>query len=1278
MAIVPGAMLRDRFEILGLLGEGGAGTVYRAYDRDLQAEVALKSMRHVSAHSVYRLKGEFRKLADLRHPHLARLGELFGAGDEWFFTMELVDGGDFLAWVRPNELRPIDLTQHDDAMPATDAFGSLVDAAADGLARTLDDEMAITASHRPRVFAGHVDEARLRAALPQLCAGVHYLHSTGRVHQDLKPSNVLVDREGRVVLVDFGLVRDAGDLKASGNFHVIEGTVAYMAPERAVGKEPLPASDWYSVGVMIFEALTGQCPFEGDSATILAQKMQREAPRPSEMVHVPPDLDDLCALLLQQDPEERPTYQEIRSILGHTRPSDAPSEPAPAARSFIGRQPELAALHGAFEETRGGRAVVVRVQGSSGVGKSALARRFLDSLVAERPHLLSLHGRCYATELVPYKAWDGIVDALSLYLRQLEEDIGVDPVVAVLPRDVQSLARVVPVLRRVRAVAAIPPSPDATGTPEHRRRRAFDALRTLFRSLTRASPLVLWIDDFHWADRDSELLLEDLVVPADSPPALILLTERPGRRPTIDRIPSQTVELGPLSAGEAHSLAQELAGEKLSPTQVEEAARDSGGHPMFLQQLVHRLPGGSARASLRLDDVIRQRVGRLAPAARRVLEVVCVAGAPTGREVLQRATGLTRTECLAIVDELRADQLLQGGVSGAPRIEPYHDRIREAVLEGLSEEVRRGYHAALADAIAASEEGLGLAEDDPVLARDLVRHLAAAGDRARAAEAAEAAARRAAQGLAFDHAADLYRLALTHGSHSAERQLALRLALSIALTNAGRGALEAAQGFLAAADAPRTHPDTALELRTRALEQLAVSGHAEQALELLRRLCHDVGVELPTSRVGAFLSVVRRRLLLRLRGLPASVEPYEGPADAVHSAKHQLYFTAFMHLPVFSPLLAVELHSRTLHDALRSGETEMLGLCLCREAGVVLTFNAGLTDRSARALELGRQALAGSPHPDHAGWIRTGEALQAYFLGRFETSVASWREAYRIWANEARHYQIHLSQISVFIQGCLRYLGRLDELHDELLRGRREGEWRGNRYLVVTGTIASNLAVLAIDGVAAAREELEAVATDPLARVGGGEWYLARGRAELDIVDEAGLDTIRTHLRSLRPLRFRQLGRVVTWGAELQWLLGRLELARADRGDPGGLSRARASARTLQKKDLSYARVWGRMLEAGVRFQRGDLTGSRAILEDVAVRAELEGYTLCAAGIRLRLAEIGGLVGDEALVQAYRVFERQGIADVDAMVRLLLPGFRSRTLAAPRATALPAPKEPAS
>ena len=192
----------ERYEVRRRIGRGGMGVVYDAYDRKLAQRVALKTVRRTDERAMSDFKREFRAASQLSHPNLAALYELFVENDVWFFTMELVDGVDLLSYVR-----------------------------------ALGDKF---------------DDRRLRHGMAQLALAVQELHAHGLMHQDIKPSNVLVDRNGRVVVLDFGLAHYAGvDIDEWGRHISDWGTPAYLAPERRHGDPVAPASDWFSVGCIL-------------------------------------------------------------------------------------------------------------------------------------------------------------------------------------------------------------------------------------------------------------------------------------------------------------------------------------------------------------------------------------------------------------------------------------------------------------------------------------------------------------------------------------------------------------------------------------------------------------------------------------------------------------------------------------------------------------------------------------------------------------------------------------------------------------------------------------------------------------------------------------------------------------------------------------------------------------------------------------------------------------------------------------------------------------------
>jgi serine/threonine protein kinase len=411
----------ERYQLVRRLGEGAFGVVFEPIDRERGARVALKTLTRLEPAALYRFKKEFRALADAAHPNLVELYELSSCGDDWFFTMERVDGVDWLTHARAG-------MAVDDTLPWAGVDHAAADEDADDRVwletdNSLDQPprwMVGPVGMVPRIGAVRVDVPRLRAALAQLADAVATIHRAGIVHRDIKPSNVLVDHAGRVVLVDFGIATHL-EVRARGatDAELVLGTPEYMAPEQSSGEPVGAAADWYAVGVMLYETLTGRLPFERSLVKMLFDKERGDdPPRPRQIdPTVPEDLDALCAELLRRRTEARPTDAEVLDRLGVGSASgrarrDA-SDPAVGA-GFVGREDARRVLGEALDDARRGAPAQVLIEGGSGTGKSALCRAFFD-WAAENAGALVIAGRCYEREAVPYNAFDAAVDALSAF-----------------------------------------------------------------------------------------------------------------------------------------------------------------------------------------------------------------------------------------------------------------------------------------------------------------------------------------------------------------------------------------------------------------------------------------------------------------------------------------------------------------------------------------------------------------------------------------------------------------------------------------------------------------------------------------------------------------------------------------------------------------------------------------------------------------------------------------------------------------------------------------------
>ena len=404
----------------------------------------MRLVRH--AVLVVPLQARIPPLADVVHLNLVALHELRADGPTLYFTMEFLDGTDLLSYVRQTDCGLAGQITGDYVPPPRSSPGDAESVRALGLSG--------------------LQLNRLRDGLGQLASGLIALHAAGKLHRDLKPSNVMVTPQGRVVILDFGL---AAELDHQDRHHGTSGgflgTPAYAAPEQAAGSTLSPASDWYSVGTILYQLLTGRTPFQGGLLQVLRDKQQRDPPAPRSLVDgVPEDLDWLCRDLLHRDPETRPDGPEVLRRLQGAGPGDVEGgtgdlaeEPAglciptlPRGR-LIGRSSHLDKLTDAYRVMCGGNAVIALVHGPSGMGKTSLIERFLDGLREREPAVI-LSGRCYESESVPFKALDSLMDRLSEYLVQEPED----RVQALLPQDTASLARVFPVFQRVEAVARMP------------------------------------------------------------------------------------------------------------------------------------------------------------------------------------------------------------------------------------------------------------------------------------------------------------------------------------------------------------------------------------------------------------------------------------------------------------------------------------------------------------------------------------------------------------------------------------------------------------------------------------------------------------------------------------------------------------------------------------------------------------------------------------------------------------------------------------------------------
>jgi tetratricopeptide (TPR) repeat protein len=1235
----------SRFHPIRLLGTGGMGSVHLVQDEQLGTEVALKTLNLTSGTDLYRFKREFRALADTKHPNLVSLYELVSDGALWFFTMEYVPGLPF-------------------------------DQALAGCVPKVDDLS---------VQGQQPDSDRVIGSIQQLCSGVHAMHEAGCIHRDLKPTNVLVTPEGRVVILDFGLAKSRGSSSISGAG--FSGTPAYMAPEQAMERPSVPAADWYAVGIMIYEVLTGRCPFEGSLFDVLLRKQNEDPPSP---VQVNPNADELlselCMDLIRRDQAQRPSGAGVLSRLGVAIEKKALGSSrrhtpiATAALNLYGRDFELHSLSQSYAKMRKGNLAIAVVQGSSGIGKTCLVDVFLDGIASggAAPGIpLILRGRCHERETLPFKAFDNVVDGLSYRLATLDAR----DQAYVLPDGISYLCEIFPVLRRLKLTEDQRYSQPPLREAKELRNQAFLAFCELMVHMAKTQPVVIFIDDLQWADRDSFALLRALMRQPGAPPLLLIATCRgasevnsgatdPLLREFLEEAGVETINLGPLGTGPTRALADNLLGDDDMPVAtkqriVEAVVREAEGHPFFAVEFVHHLrtvvlpKGGLESATdggaLRLDGMIIERVNNLPDESQRLLRVIAVAGDPLPQRVLASAAEVTlgshawERGMSALVDEWL---IRREGRQGIDVVELYHDRIRDAVVASLDQPALHTVHVQLAEAVEQWER-----ERTDMLAR----YWLSAEDHERAKRYAWEAAAEARTKLAFDRAAQLYETAARFETQD-DRKAELLRALGECQASDGRAILAADAFERAATFSP---PEQAARLRHLAAEQLLRGGEIKQGLTVLKDVLRRARLHLAETSKSASWSVAWRLAWLWLRG----VKFRERPASSISAEDKQLldvYWSVNTGLGVVDSVRAVDFLLRFVLLALKTGDIRRVAQGLSVLGGHLSAFWGARFSWPSRLVSEAEVLARRSADAATVGLSRMCRAMVRYFAGEFEACTSELLSLEQYFLTQCRGISWELATTRSFACFSMRLGGRVRELCERFDRYTADADRTGDRYLATNLRTYQSIVWLIRDNPERARKDIEGILDAwPADMYQVQHFFHLFSRCEQAVYSEKPEEAWRVILDESARLRRSTLLKVSGIRIEDASICGRAALAMAEKSPPGErakfLRRVEQSVRVLRKCEHQTGVAMGATLDAGLRWlspgaERGD---GMAALERAVATAEAAGAILLAESGRRWLGEImGGRHGEEMRARSNGWMAAQGVQNPARLAHLIAPGFR--------------------
>ncbi|PIQ29109.1 hypothetical protein COW36_18050 [bacterium (Candidatus Blackallbacteria) CG17_big_fil_post_rev_8_21_14_2_50_48_46] len=644
-------MIANRYQDLGLLGEGGMGLVYRVRDSLSQRESALKilSRKIASEDAFLQFKQEFWYMSRLNHPHIIHVYEYGMLEDQSpYFTMELVPGQEL------SELSRID---------AILAYKVLIQAA----------------------------------------KALGFIHSRLLVHSDIKPENLRIKPDGTLKLMDFGLMQPLGN-RSNGQ---LTGTVAYMPPEVPQCGVINESSDIYSLGVVAYELLAGVQPFIG--TTILEVLKAHIHSEPAPLKTFRPDLPDellrIVTRMMAREQEDR--YRNTAELLAdlaaasglpEARESEEERSSYLSSHVLVGRDQELASLKQAQEKVNQGLSQAVFVSAPAGVGKSRLIEEFkIHSQLAEIPFV---QGICNEQGM---SAYEPVVHALEQILPHT-------PPVS-LARYGPILAHLLPRL----VEQGMPPMPDFDPRNQKITLfETVVAWLSEVAAQKKLKSLVLFIDDLHWSDLASIDLLNFLIRELGESRVMVLGSFRDDELPpnsplwqTIEEQAAQQLVLSSFTPTHVAELIEKMLRDvKYQPDFIPYFYGATSGNAFFIREMLRYLleenlifrekaawviPDSYTewRLPASIGDTIQHRLKRLSPDAVTLIEMIAVVGKRIELNLLEHLSGVTTEELFPLLEELIERQFLlrEGDLFFFP-----HDRVRETLYNSLDDSRRRPVH----------------------------------------------------------------------------------------------------------------------------------------------------------------------------------------------------------------------------------------------------------------------------------------------------------------------------------------------------------------------------------------------------------------------------------------------------------------------------------------------------------------------------------------------------------------------------------------------------------
>lgn len=964
------------YTLIKCLGSGGFGEVWEAKERQTDQRVALKMLLRLTPSTLSSLKSEVRTLLGLAHPGIVAPFELLLVNGILCFAMELIEGEPLSQWIN----RPPHPTER---------------------------------------------LKRIHQVLPQLVDALEFLHQTGFLHLDIKPSNILTRPDGRIAVVDFGLTSRIDKMQTEGRSTV--GTPGYMAPEVWEGREVSPATDWFAIGVLIYELVTQQLPFMGQTTENIRKSTLNgitNAPPPAYFLS--PSLLHLSIKLMASVPEQRANGQDIRTVLQ----ASSTLLPLSSPTGFVGRQDALVVLTEAWQRCCASQLSVVLLKGVHGIGKTRLVKEFSQRLRdSTTPHFW-LDSRCSLHERIPFPAFDSIIEAMVQSLSKYDKST----IQNIIGPDNDVLSRIFTVLTPYGTRPLFSKNMDY----HIERTRLRLALRKTFQRLSTLAPVVICIDDVHYLDEDSLALLLELITDPDAPPLLVLLLGREVDQSPMSTLinhspPAQThiMTLSGLSLDESYQL--------LSYYPDTHLFQRCGGNPFLLKILAY-----DEQNHDHPDHILLQQITRLEEGPRKLLEVLSLAS-PLRSDVLSEVSDQAdirrHTHILGNLGLL--DQRLRDTLK---LLELPHEEVRKVVAASIPEKQRQSLHLSIA-------KSLGHYGGEPGVR---AWHLYSGGAKREAGILASEAAECAETALAPHQAARAWKDALDWGDWSPEERQRLSERRAQALFLSGHSS-EAGTQFQALLEGSPSERQPFLE------EQMArsflLAGEADRGIEALSPVFSRLGLSRPRRGAWALLSGLISLGWTALRpatwaSQPMAAEPLDPKrADACWWAAQGLL--AILPAESFALIYRSFIYAERAQDTQRRARVASLLPLLTSQFPGFAWIGRRLQARSQMGTDVLSQAHANlwtAHHCYYTGDLQGMLALSEQSLQGFSASVGvAWEVA------RARE----LLLLACWLSGDLLRLDRVlfEALHDAEERGDCQAETNARQLAAVLAVARGNLSL---------------------------------------------------------------------------------------------------------------------------------------------------------------------------------------------------------------------------